>query len=271
MNAGLKNLSSLRGLSYPVGEIPIVMAFKHGYFESQPDYLRVLLENPTIDVNKGSPYNDVPVLQQLSAHNHWDQLPENKWKASVLMLDMLLTDRRTNVHLFINNKTTALHNVCFWYRCVNDSQCRWEMLIRMFLNAGANPLLKNAKRETSIDIVTKNNGDYVVDLLKAAVTRNYGPAVYADLVTSQDRKNAEDARARLRSGTVRAWAGVARVPKLLRFDVTGTDVLVGDERGLVRSTWTGLISRSHRTTCRCGVAHVVERSRRSPLLRLHKQ
>ena len=226
--------------SYPVGEIPIVMAFMHGYFKSRPDYLRALLKNPTLDVNERSPDNDYPVLQLLSAIDHWHQLPDDKWKTGVLMLDMLLTDMRTNVHFFISNSHTALHNVCFHY--ADDSRCRWEMVVRMFLNAGANPLIKHAKGETSIDIVRKKyNGGYVVDLLTAAVTRNHDNH---DLITRQVRKNAEDARARLRSGTVRAWAGVDRVPKLLRFGVTGSNVLVGDERGLVRlDADTGLISK----------------------------
>lgn len=236
VNAGLKiDLGPFK-----VGEIPIMMAIWHDIDNPRPEYLRELLKNPTIDVNKTSPNFDEPLVVFFGG------IPfgvETDWKKWSPMLEMLLADKRTNVNTTGGEyRNTALHNACdrLNFACTTSQALdfRREMVLRMLLNAGANPSKKNASGKTSIDLVFSLDTLPVVDLLTAAVTRN------GLFITPLDRVNAEDARAKLRSGTVRAWLGVDRIPKTLRFNITGSDLFVGDEKGLVKlDSDTGLVSK----------------------------
>lgn len=153
---------------------------------------------------------------------------ETDKRAVTYMLEMLLS--RDDVNADVVNAvdpqdgSTVLHAAS----SKRDVTTHAELVVRMLLDAGANPLARKRNRNTPIAEADDRQKPALVDLLTvAAATRGLG-ATRTRKAFPIDR--VAEARARLRRGTVRAWLGSREIPSTVVFDPNGERLVVAHAR-----------------------------------------
>ena len=202
------------------GDVPLRMAIAGA--NPKPENFRALLKHPDIDVNVYEK-NDQTVLWDLACI---DYRKKSDWKTWGPMLEALLAHERTIVDATVDDGGTALHAACLTAEKIFS--VRDEAVVRMLLDAGANPLARKSNGHTPIDEARGRRNIAIADLLTAATERVEGRRV-----TRSHRIKIDEARARLRRGTVRAWLGFGEKAQSLSFDPKGTRLSVAHARGIV--------------------------------------
>ena len=175
----------------------------------KPNKFRALLKHPDIDVNKRS--NGLTTL--------WDLACIDYRKSRIGRRGVrcwILADERTDVNATNDDDGgTALHAACLTDREIFS--VRDEFVVRMLLDAGANPLARKRNGHAPVDEARGRQNFALVDLLTVAV------GTHSDMKITRSRRNdIDEARARLRRGTVRAARLVSMV-----FDAKGERLSVG--------------------------------------------
>lgn len=199
------------------GDGPLRMAIAGA--NPKPDNFRALLKHRKIDVNKQS--NGLTTLWGLACI---DYRRKSDWKIWGPMLEALLADERTDVNATNDDDGgTALHAACLTHGEIFS--VRDEFVVRMLLDAGANPLVRKMNGHTPINEANGRQNLALVALLTVAA------ATHTDMTITRSRqKNIDEARARLRRGTVRAWLGSREIPSTVVFDPNGERLVVAHAR-----------------------------------------
>jgi hypothetical protein len=203
------------------GWVPIHMAMAAGA-NPKPEYFRALLEHPRIDVNKIWDDQGTALFCLAGV----DYRLKEDWDRWGPMLTALLDDERTDITAMNADGDTALHSAVI---SVSPTGVHDEIVVRMLLDAGADPLARNKKGHTPADEARGRRDFALVDLLTASIgTRGSSSE---QRVTRAMRANVQKARANLRRGTVRAWLGWDERALNMAFDTTGERLSVGFKRG----------------------------------------
>lgn len=189
------------------GDGPLRMAIA-GANPKSKNFL-ALLKHPKIDVNRRS--NGLTTLWALACIDYRERSDWRRWGS---MFEALLAHKKTIVDATNDDGGTALHAAC-----LTDGEIfsvRDEFVVRMLLDAGANPLAKKRNGHTPVDEARARQNFALADLLTVAVPTN------TEMTSTRSRRNdIDEARARLRRGTVRAWLEFDKEPQTMVFDAKG--------------------------------------------------
>ena len=189
-----------------------------------------LLESPRIEVNKvyGDDENDLKTsLHALVRIDGNDVFDDEQILVLKQMLEALLAHEKVDVNVTIDEDCTPLHDAM---KYVNSDHVHDDIVVRMLLDAGANPLATMTNGNTPADEAKRFKNLAIADLLTASIGTRDG---IDRRITSSMRKEIDEARANLRRGTVRAWLGSDKEPRAMVFDAKGDRLSVAHARGIV--------------------------------------